>query len=497
MSSDIIPSFGEFQSVYGIGRPQLVYTRLINDMDTPVSAYLKIAKGKPYAFLFESVQGGEQRGRYSFMGFSPDLIWRSFDDVSECARGDDSFKPLTGNPLDSLRTIQTESAFDLPEGIPPMASGLFGYLGYDMIRQVEKLPNINSDPIGTPDAIMTRPTIVAIFDQIAQEITITTTVYPNNLSAQSAYDAALKRLEAVVHDMSLPVQGSSNRTDNYQDKISPKIITSAENFHQRVDKAKAYIEAGDIFQVVIGQRLEADMPASNFSLYRALRRLNPSPFLYFLEFDDHAIVGSSPEILVRLRDDVVTIRPIAGTRPRGKTAAEDLENEKSLLADPKERAEHLMLLDLGRNDVGRVAKAGTVKVTEEFIIERYSHVMHIVSNVEGEIRDDYDALSALFAGFPAGTVSGAPKVRAMEIIDELEDEKRGIYGGAVGYISCQGDMDTAIALRTGIVKDGKLHVRAGAGIVADSTPQYEYDECRYKAAALFRAAEASVLFEGN
>ena len=199
MSSDIIPSFGEFQSVYGIGRPQLVYTRLINDMDTPVSAYLKIAKGKPYAFLFESVQGGEQRGRYSFMGFSPDLIWRSFGDASECARGDDSFKPLTGNPLDSLRTIQTESAFDLPEGIPPMASGLFGYLGYDMVRQVEKLPNINSDPIGTPDAIMTRPTIVAIFDQIAQEITITTTVYPNNLSAQSAYDAALKRLEAVVH----------------------------------------------------------------------------------------------------------------------------------------------------------------------------------------------------------------------------------------------------------------------------------------------------------
>ena len=489
MKAQIHPSREAFD--HGSQAPQLVYARIINDLDTPVSAYLKIAKGKPYAFLFESVQGGEIRGRYSFLGFSPDIIWRSHGDQSEVSRAGKPFTTLKGKPLDTLRALQKESAFELPEGIPPMAAGLFGYLGYDMIRQVEALSSDAPDPIGTPDAIMVRPTIVAIFDSVAQEIIIASPVYQGG-----AYDKAASRIEAVIAELQLP--SSSNAiADIDVPSITPKLGTTLERFSQRVKKAKDYILAGDIFQVVIGQRLSAPMPASDFALYRSLRRMNPSPFLYFLNFEDHSIIGSSPEILVRLRDGVVTIRPIAGTRPRGKTAAQDIQHEKDLLADPKECAEHLMLLDLGRNDVGRVSKAGTVRVTERFTIERYSHVMHIVSNVEGDILDEHDALSALFAGFPAGTVSGAPKVRAMEIIDELEEEKRGIYAGAVGYISSNGDMDTAIALRTGIVKDGTLHVRAGAGIVMDSVPKLEFEETLHKAAALFRAAEQSVKFDRN
>ena len=472
-------------------KPQLVYARVINDLDTPVSAYLKIATGKPYAFLFESVQGGEIRGRYSFLGFSPDVIWRAHGDVSEISRDGGPFKTLDGKPLDTLRALQAESAFDLPEGIPPMGAGLFGYLGYDMIRQVESLASNLPDPIETPDAIMVRPTIVAIFDAVAQEIIVASPVYPGG-----SYDKAVRRIEAVVRDLSLAI--SNNVIEDIDTPvIEPKLGTTLGAFSDRVKKAKDYILSGDIFQVVIGQRLSAPLPASDFALYRSLRRMNPSPFLYFLNFEDHSIIGSSPEILVRLRDGVVTIRPIAGTRPRGKTHAEDIQHEKDLLADPKECAEHLMLLDLGRNDVGRVSKAGTVRVTERFTIERYSHVMHIVSNVEGDILDKHDAISALFAGFPAGTVSGAPKVRAMEIIDELEAEKRGIYAGAVGYISSNGDMDTAIALRTGIVKDGTLHVRAGAGIVMDSVPKSEFEETLHKAAALFRAAEQSVKFDRN
>ena len=502
MEPAFAPSIDAFSRVYAAGQSQIVYQRIINDLDTPVSAYLKLALGKPYAFLFESVQGGEQRGRYSFLGFSPDIVWRSQDGAAEIARGinnikNKNFTAISEKPLDSLRALQAECAFDLPEGIPPMAAGLFGYLGYDMVREAEHLPDVNTDVIGTPDAIMVRPTIIAIFDQIAQEIIFATPVDGNkDGNAKTAYNAACERIRHVVKDLSLPT-ASSNIPDLDVQTITPKLGTDEATFKGRVAKAKDYVKAGDVFQVVIGQRLEAPMPASPFALYRSLRRMNPSPFLYFLDFDDHSIVGSSPEILVRLRDGTVTIRPIAGTRPRGKTPAEDFALEAELLADQKECAEHLMLLDLGRNDVGRVSKAGTIKVTEKFIIERYSHVMHIVSNVEGELRDDLDAISALFAGFPAGTVSGAPKVRAMEIIDELEDEKRGIYGGAVGYISADGNMDTAIVLRTAIVKDGTLHVRAGAGIVMDSDPKSEFEETLHKSAALFRAAEHSPKFDRN
>lgn len=472
-------------------KTQLVHTRVINDIDTPVSAFLKAALGKPYAFLFESVTGGEQRGRYSFFGFDPDIIWRSHGDSSEISRNGEAFSPCKGKPLDALRTLQDEIKFDLPNDIPPMAAGLFGYLGYDMIRQVESLPGAKHDPIGTPDAIMVRPRIVCIFDQVAQEIII-----GSPLPAGGNYDDACARIKRVAADLALPVSANTGR-DIEIPTLEPTLGTNANAFGARVAKAKDYILAGDIFQVVIGQRLSAPLPSTPFALYRSLRRMNPSPFLYFLDFDDHQVIGSSPEILVRLRNNVVTVRPIAGTRPRGKTASEDQQLEADLLADPKECAEHLMLLDLGRNDVGRVAKPGTVNVTERFTVERYSHVMHIVSNVEGEIRDGLDTLDALFAGFPAGTVSGAPKVRAMEIIDELEDEKRGIYAGAVGYLSVTGDMDTAIALRTAIVKNGVLHVRAGAGIVMDSVAQMEFEETIHKSNALFRAAEQSVRFGGN
>jgi len=492
-----IPDLESFEKNYQQGKDQIVSVRLVNDIDTPVSAFLKLAKDKPYAFLFESVQGGEQRGRYSVLGFAPDLIWRANGDLCEISIDNAAYKTMDAKPLDSLRELQSQSEVEIPEDLPPMAAGLFGYLGYDMIRQVEQLPGQNPDAIGTPDAIMTRPTLIAIFDQIAQEIILTTTVRVKpQVGAKTAYDTAVLRLNAAISDLETAV-GTFRTGDADTANIVPKLGATEAEFSKKVEKAKEYIKAGDIFQVVIGQRLEAPLETSPLALYRSLRRLNPSPFLYFLNFDDHAIVGSSPEILVRLREEKVTVRPIAGTRPRGQTPLQDKELEAELLADKKENAEHLMLLDLGRNDVGRVAKPGTINVTEQFIVERYSHVMHIVSNVEGDIRDDCDALDALFAGFPAGTVSGAPKVRAMEIIDELENEKRGIYAGAVGYISASGDMDTAIALRTAVIKDGVMHVRAGAGIVMDSDPVSEYEETRAKAQALFHAASHARYFDRN
>ena len=497
MSPKLNPGSDEFARRYDSGNPQIVWTRLVNDLDTPVSAFLKLAAGQPYAFLFESVTGGEQRGRYSVLGYAPDLIWRVRGDDCEMSVDGVVFTPLSEKPIDSLRAIQVGAKVDIPDELPPMAAGLFGYLGYDMIRQVEHLPSDNPDPINTPDAIMTRPTIIAIFDQIAQEVILTTTVRPNaDLSAGDAYELAETRLTGAADALESGTFPLRHQNVVREVQVPTGGVPQAD-FAKKVKAAQDYIEAGDIFQVVLGQRFEAPLPEPPFALYRALRRLNPSPFLYYLNFEDHAVVGSSPEILVRLRDETVTIRPIAGTRVRGKTPAEDKALELDLLADEKEMAEHLMLLDLGRNDMGRVAKAGTIKVTERSIVERYSHVMHIVSNVEGQVADGLDAVDCLFAGFPAGTVSGAPKVRAMEIIDELEDEKRGIYAGAVGYISGGGDMDTAIALRTAVVKDGTMHVRAGAGIVLDSNPKSEFEECRNKAMALFSAAEHATYFNRN
>jgi anthranilate synthase component 1 len=497
---DIAPGFPAFASAYEAGKPQALYVRLIADLETPVSAFLKLAAGRDNAFLLESVQGGETRGRYSVIGLKPDLIWRCRNGIAEINRdvsaNADRFVPDADAhaPLLSLKRLVKEAQMELPPELPPMAVGLFGYLGYDIVRHMERLPSPPPDVLGLPDAIMLRPTITAIFDNIRDEIIIVTGVWPDaKVSARVAYARASERLQDVVGD--LERSAAPNAASDIHAAMGPvESNTTHADYLAIVEKAKDYIRAGDIFQVVPSQRFRRSFSLPPFALYRALRRLNPSPFLYFLNFPGFAIVGSSPEILVRLRDSKVTIRPIAGTRPRGKSAEEDTRLAEELMVDPKERAEHLMLLDLGRNDVGRVAETGTVRVTDQFFIERYSHVMHLVSNVEGTIRPDLDSVDALVAGFPAGTLSGAPKVRAMEIIDELEREKRGVYAGAVGYFAANGTMDTCIVLRTAVVKDGVMYVQAGGGVVVDSDPEAEFQETVNKARALMAAADEAVRY---
>jgi len=495
----IEPPVSAFAERYARGEPQVVWTTLVADLETPVSAFLKIAGGKPMSFLLESVEGGAVRGRYSVIGLEPDVIWRANDDRAEINRSPlatpDAFEPCPEPPLKALRSLIAESRIALPEGLPPMAAGVFGYLGYDMVRQIEELPRPNPDPIGIPDAVLTRPTLIVVFDAVKDTITVFTPVRPQaGITAKAALARAQERLAAIVDALDQPLDKAAAELDSGPLDVPAKSNTTPAEFCDMVLRAKEYILAGDIFQVVLSQRFEAPFALPAFSLYRALRRVNPAPFLYFLDFDGYAVAGSSPEVLVRLRGGTMTIRPIAGTRPRGTTPHDDKALEEELLADPKERAEHLMLLDLARNDIGRVARIGTVTVTDQFFIERYSHVMHIVSNVEGVLRDGEDALSALAAGFPHGTVTGAPKVRAMEIIDELEKDKRGIYAGCVGYFSAAGEMDSCIVLRTALIKDGNMYVQAGAGIVADSQPAAEQAECVNKAKALFRAAEEARRF---
>ncbi|MDE2181891.1 MAG: anthranilate synthase component I [Alphaproteobacteria bacterium] len=495
----ILPEFAAFARKYDNGEPQAVYMRLVADLETPVSAYLKLAEGRQNALLLESVQGGETRGRYSIIAMKPDVIWRCRDGKSGINRqarsAPDAFAPDDRAPLASLRALLNETRMALPEGVPPMAVGIFGYLGYDMVRLIERLPNAPPDTLGLPDAILIRPTITAIFDNVRDEILIVSPVWPERgIDARAAYARAGERLNDIVADLERPLPAAPVVGDLPALAPSESNMTHDE-YLAMVDRAKEYIRAGDIFQVVPSQRFRRPFTLPSLSLYRALRRLNPSPFLYHLAFPGFAIVGSSPEILVRLRDGVVTIRPIAGTRPRGATTEEDKRLADELVADPKERAEHLMLVDLGRNDVGRVAQVGEVHVTDSFFIERYSHVMHLVSNVEGKIRPGLDAVDALAAGLPAGTLSGAPKIRAMQIIDEFEREKRGaVYAGAVGYFAADGSMDTCIVLRTAVVKDGMMYVQAGGGIVADSVPEAEYQETVNKAKALMSAAEEAVRF---
>ncbi len=498
------PSPERFAQVFDAGRPQVVWTRLVSDLETPVSAYLKLsAVAGPMSFLLESVEGGAVRGRYSIIGLEPDLVWRAEGatasiNTSPLAKPD-AFKPETKPALDSLRDLLAASRIELAETLPPMAAGVFGYMGYDTIRLVEHLPNVNPDALGVPDAILMRPTLIVIFDSVKDEMTLVTPVRPaigakSRGTASQAYKAALKRLKKAVDALEAPLPHGAVTSPRKLAHPEPRSNTPEPQYLDMVARAKEYIAAGDIFQVVLAQRFSAPFALPSFSLYRALRRTNPSPFLFHLDFGGFSLVGSSPEILVRVRDGEVTIRPIAGTARRGVTAAEDQALAEALLADPKERAEHLMLLDLGRNDVGRVAEIGSVEVTERFIIERYSHVMHIVSNVIGRLAGEHDSVDALMAGFPAGTVSGAPKVRAMQIIDELEVSKRGPYGGCVGYFSADGQMDTCIVLRTALVKNGVMHVQAGAGIVSDSVAENEQQECINKAKALVRAAEEAVRF---
>ncbi len=494
---DAQPDFETFSRNFAAGTAQVVSTSLVADLETPVSALLKLADGQPYSFLLESVTGGAVRGRYSLLGTKPDLVWRCRDNAAEVnrrARIDRrAFEPCPGGAMDSLRALIAESRIALPDFLPLMGAGLFGHMAYDMVRLIERLPDANPDRLGLPDAVFLRPTIVALFDHIEDRITIVTPVWPSaEMSARQAYDLASERLADAVGAFNRGISHEPVRMTSPPPE--PVANVSREQYHEMVERAKEYIRAGDIFQVVPSQRFEVPFKLPPFALYRALRRLNPSPFLFFLDLDGYALVGSSPEILVRLRDGTVTVRPIAGTRRRGVDKAEDEALAADLMADPKELAEHLMLLDLGRNDVGRVARIGTVTVTEKMKVEYYSHVMHIVSNVEGGIRADCDALDALMAGFPAGTVSGAPKVRAMEIIDELEPERRGFYAGAIGYFAADGTMDSCIALRTALVKDGRMYVQAGGGVVADSDPESEYQESCNKARALIRAAEEAVRF---
>jgi len=494
----IEPAADAFGQTYAAGHPQVVWTTLVADLETPVSAFLKLATRRPLSFLLESVEGGATRGRYSIIGLDPDVVWRANGpnaEINRTARQPDAFAPCGAPPLAALRAFIAESRIDIPDGLPPMAAGIFGYLGYDTVRLIEEIGPPNPDPIGLPDAILVRPTIVVIFDAVKNTITVVTPVRPDQaVSAKSALARAAERLGTVVDDLDRALDKEQATDAGGPLVVEPRSNTTPAEFQRMVLAAKDYIAAGDIFQVVLSQRFEAPFGLPAFALYRAIRRINPAPFLFYLDYEKFSVVGSSPEILVRARGDTVTIRPIAGTRPRGATPHEDKALEAELLADPKECAEHLMLLDLGRNDVGRVARIGTVTVTDQFFVERYSHVMHIVSNVEGKLDPRHDALDALAAGFPAGTVSGAPKVRAMQIIDELEKEKRGLYAGCVGYFSAAGEMDSCIVLRTALIKDGTMYVQAGAGIVADSNPKSEQQECVDKAKALFRAAEEAKRF---
>lgn len=497
----LLPSYDDFARGFDSGENQVVYTRITADLDTAVSLMLKLSGAGKNAFMLESVTGGEIRGRYSIIGLNPDLIWECRGPTSRInreARFDEaSFQECEEAPLTALRALIAESRIELPDDLPAAAAGLFGFLGYDMIRLVEHLPNVNPDPLGLPDAMMLRPSVVAVLDGVKGDVILVAPAWADSgLSAKAAYAQAAERVMDAQRTLERPLPADRSLAD--ADEIAPPASNfSHAKYLAAVETAKEYIRAGDIFQVVPSQRWTQDFREPPFALYRSLRRTNPSPYMFYFNFGGYQVIGASPEILVQVKGSQVTIRPIAGTRPRGATTTEDKANELDLMADKKELAEHLMLLDLGRNDTGKVSKIGTVRPTDQFIVERYSHVMHIVSNVVGELSDDQDALSAFFAGMPAGTVSGAPKVRAMEIIDELEPEKRGVYGGGVGYFSAGGDMDMCIALRTAVVQNQKLYIQAGGGVVYDSDPEAEYQETVHKSNAIRKAAADAAMFRSS
>ena len=472
------------------GKPALVWREIVADTETPVGAALKLFEPGRGDFLLESVEGGEIRGRYSLLGLDPDLVFRATGESGEInarwRQTRDAFVACEQGTLDSLRALVESCRCEVPEELPPALACLVGHFGYETIGLVEKLPRPSTDPLGLPDMLFVRPTVLLVFDRLSDALFCIAPVWQDASIEQAGerIDEVLRRLARATPEDRL------DAAQHPEPALAPTM--PAQDYAAMVARAKEYIEAGDIFQVVLSQRFTSPFALPPMALYRALRRVNPSPFLYFLDMPGFAIVGSSPEILVRVRAGEVTIRPIAGTRPRGATQAADRLAEQELLSDPKERAEHLMLLDLGRNDVGRVARCGSVTVTESFTVERYSHVMHIVSNVTGQLDESKDSIDALFAGFPAGTVSGAPKVRACEIIAELEPATRGPYAGGVGYFAPDGSVDSCIVLRTAVVKDGTMHVQAGAGIVADSDPAYEQRECEAKASALLAAAKEAV-----
>lgn len=494
-SATIAPDRATACAALATGTPQLLWTRIVSDTETPVSAMLKLGSEGSGAFLLESVEGGQVRGRHSLLGLDPDLVWRAHGNRAEINRqwqqDRSAFVAQDGTTLDNLRALVAEARADVPPELPAALACLVGYMGYETVRLVEpSVPDAGPSALGLPDMVFVRPTLLLVFDRLKDELFIVAPIF-DTANPDAAYTAAAERIVEAERRLAMALPPAPRAPDDLP-AATPHHHTPPARFAAMVEKARDYILAGDIFQVVLSQRFSVDFPLPAFALYRALRRINPSPFLYFLDLPGFAMVGSSPEILVRARDGNVTIRPIAGTRPRGKDAAQDAANRESLLTDPKELSEHLMLLDLGRHDTARVSVPGTVKVTDKFFVEFYSHVMHIVSNVQGRLADGVDAVAALLAGFPAGTVSGAPKVRAMQIIAELEGEARGPYAGGVGYFSPNGDMDSCIVLRTAVVKDGVMHVQAGAGIVADSQAEYEQRECEAKAGALIAAAREAL-----
>ena len=474
------------------GGASIVFSVEAADLLTPVAAFLKLtgrlAGAKRDAFLLESIEGGAARGRYSVIGLLPDVVWRCDHGRVSVARGRDPTDLLeTGEaPMASLRALIEGNRLELPDGLPPMTAGLFGYLGYDMVRQMEHLPEAPADDLALPEAVLLRPSLFAIFDNVRDELTLAAPLRDGATPAQG--ESLLERARVAL---ALPVPLPPVPAAGVPAPEPSSNFTRAD-FEAVVQRIQEYIAAGDVFQAVPSQRFSTTFALPAISLYRSLRRINPSPFLFLLDLEGFSLVGSSPEVLVRLRDGTVTVRPLAGTRPRGSDAAEDRRLAEELLEDPKERAEHLMLVDLGRNDVGRVAEIGSVRVTESFAIERFSHVMHISSTVQGRLRPGLDALDALVAGFPAGTLTGAPKIRAMQIIDEMEPTRRGPYAGCIGYFGADGTMDTCIGLRMAVLQDGIMHVQAGCGVVADSVPAAEYEETRQKARALLRAAEAAL-----
>ena len=500
MSSSGLNNRAGADAALAAGKPALIWRQIVADTETPVGAAAKLIVPGRGDFLLESVQGGEVRGRYSLLGLDPDLVFRADGAACEVnrrwAQDRAAFAPLPGDSLHELRALVASCRIDVPAALPPVLACLVGYFGYETIGLVEQLPRPAPSDLALPDMLFVRPRLILVFDRLSDALYCVAPVWPEGGTPEALIDAAAERVDEALRQLARPAPPLQPARHLPEPTLTPRLGPG--DYAQMVARAKDYIVAGDIFQVVLAQRFTTPFTLPPFALYRALRRINPSPFLYYLDLPGFALIGSSPEILVRVRDGEVTIRPIAGTRPRGLTPDEDRANEVSLLADPKERAEHLMLLDLGRNDVGRVAQAGTVEVTESYTVERYSHVMHIVSNVVGKLDTaQHDPLDAVFAGFPAGTVSGAPKVRACEIIAELETETRGAYAGSVGYFSPDGNLDTCIVLRTGVVKDGVLHVQAGAGIVADSDPAYEQRECEAKAGALIAAAREAVRVAGE
>ena len=502
MINEVFPSFQKFRE---IGKDnQLVFKKIIADKETPVSIFEKVCDHQNYCFLLESVTGGENKARYSIIGLKPDLVWESKGGkckIAENLQGTKNlkFRELTNKPLEELKKAIDSCKIDIPIDLPPMISGLFGYVSYDVIRQIENLPKINTDELGVPDIRLIRPTIVIVLDSIKNELIVASPTWANKKqSLKKTYSNAVKIIEKTVSQVVLPRKKVKTKKIPRSYIGKPVSNFTKDAYLGIVNKAKNYIKSGDIFQVVPSQRWKMKYLLPGFSLYRSLRRTNPSPYMFYFNFSDFSIIGSSPEILVKVENhDEVTIRPIAGTRPRGDNEIDDKALESDLLNDKKELAEHLMLLDLGRNDIGKVSKIGSVKISESFVIERYSHVMHIVSNVKGKLSEGVSNVSALLSGLPAGTVSGAPKIRAMEIIDELENVKRSIFGGGVGYFGASGHMDFCIAIRTAILKDKNLYLQAGGGVVFDSNAETEFQETVNKSKALIKAAEDSIHFFGD